>query len=334
MTLYSRYEYGGQVRILATYPGATGVESAEVTSVEDAGLAVPIVDALNRVSACAAVTLGDWDRRNRGLSKYPSEHLAALDDPRARPRLLEGAYGLWYEQVKVLLHLALHDLDAALAPVPEAVRDAVTAELATEAGELREAAAEFWGEGTGAEDVNRRHRPHEPPFIPHDGGQRGLRREDRDHLDDIERGVKESQLGESAGDLRLLRRAWALTTNKRAHLQINDFEIVDDPCEATPGRYFLDLQAPMPNGFYGREGWLVELNRWLPIEPTSPKMEVTGETVVLACLRPEPPALEELIELLDRSGGNHDQLVAWTKTPVGEPLAGTSFVVTDRDDEA
>jgi hypothetical protein len=49
--------------------------------------------------------------------------------------------------------------------------------------------------------------------------------------------------------------------------------------------------------------------------------------------RSAPPTGSEIVELLDRSGGRPEQLAAWAKTPVGELLAGTAFIVTERYDD-
>src|SRR5689334_11957682 len=55
VTIYSQHPNRGKVQILATFRGPAGVVSSTITSVEDAALARPIVDALNRISACATV---------------------------------------------------------------------------------------------------------------------------------------------------------------------------------------------------------------------------------------------------------------------------------------
>src|SRR5882762_10364699 len=81
----------GKVQILATYRGTTGVVSSTVTSVGDIALAGPIVDALNRISACATVPVSVHDMRARRVTSYPADHFAALTDRSARPDLLSGA---------------------------------------------------------------------------------------------------------------------------------------------------------------------------------------------------------------------------------------------------
>ena len=330
MTIYSQHPNRGKVQILATYRGPGGVVSSTVTSVEDAVLAAPIVDALNRISACATVPVSVWDRRNDRIASYPTGHLAALIDLEARADLLAGAHSLWYEQVKVLLYQALTDLDGATAAAPPPVRMAVAAELEAEARGLREALAEFSGDGDLPDDDNRRDWEHEAPFVVFNGGLAGLGAEDRAGLDRVERGVTGARLRTAVDSLRLLLDVHERCANYEARLVVDDFLITDDPYEDDCDLYFLNVEAPMPAGQYDRVGWSVDISLWVP-DPDDDS-RASGEPV-LVCARSAPPAADEIIELLDRSGGRQEQLAAWAKTPVGEALEGTSFVVTQRFDD-
>ena len=112
VTIYSQHPSRGKVQILATYRSPSGVASATVTSVARPDLAAPIVDALNRVSACATVPVSVSDHRGDRVRPYPSGHLAALVDHRARVDLPHSTHSLWYGHAKLLLHQALTDLDA------------------------------------------------------------------------------------------------------------------------------------------------------------------------------------------------------------------------------
>lgn len=141
MTIYSQHPSRGKVQILATYSASAGVTSSAVTSVDEAALAAPIVDALNRISALTTVPVSIWDKRD-GHSRYPAGHLAALTDRGDRAELLIGAHSLWYELVKLLLAKALTDLDDAMATVPGPVGTAIDAEFEAEARGLRDALAE------------------------------------------------------------------------------------------------------------------------------------------------------------------------------------------------
>jgi hypothetical protein len=330
MTIYSQHPNRGKVQILATYRGPAGAVSSTITSVEDAALAAPIVDALNRISACATVPVSVWDRRDDRFASYPTAHLAALIDLDARADLLNGAHSLWYEQVKVLLYQALTDLDDATAALPPPVRTAVTAELEAEARGLREALTEY-SEGVDLpEDDNRRYWERDAPFVAFNGGLEGLGAEDRARLDRVERGIGGDELGTAAADLRLLLDVHERCANHQSRLLVDDFAITDDPFEDDCDRYFLNVEAPMPNGQYGRDGWSVDICLWVP-DPDDDS-RASGEPV-LVCARSAPPAADEIIELLNRSGGRQEQLAAWAKTAVGEALEGTSFVVTRRFDD-
>ncbi|MBA9044308.1 MULTISPECIES: hypothetical protein [Streptomyces] len=97
MTVYSQHANRGKSQILAIYQSADGVVSKTVTSLGDARLAAPIVDALSRISAVATVPVGVHDRRERRGRACPHQHLAALTDAAARAALLTGAHSLWYE---------------------------------------------------------------------------------------------------------------------------------------------------------------------------------------------------------------------------------------------
>lgn len=313
MTIYSQHAHRGKTQILATFHGPAGVTSATVTSVDAPALAAPIVDALNRISACATVPVSEWDERRR-VGRYPTDHLAALTDRDARPHLLEGAHSLWYTQVTMLLHRVLADLDSAVAAVPAPVRTAIGAELAAEARGLRDELAEFADGVEPPEPEKRRVWEFGSPFVV-----AWLDHQDRDKLNTLEQWLPQPQLDRAVANLRLLLDAHQRCANGAAQLFVDRFEISDDP---DGERFYLNVQAPMPDGKWGRTDWNVEMGHWVPDEDGD-----TGEPI-LDCARSERPALPELVGLLNR--GEPDVLAAWAKTPVGDPLAGTAFVVTNR----
>ncbi|WP_258907792.1 hypothetical protein [Actinokineospora sp. UTMC 2448] len=329
MTIYSQHPNRGKIQILATYRGPNGVDSTTVTSVDNAALAAPIVEALNQISACATVPVSVHDTRDNRIRNYPSEHLNALTDRGARADLLVGAHSLWYEHVKVLLHEGLTDLDAALAEVPGPVRIAVTAELEAEARGLREALAEYSEGVEPPEAVNRRCWDFGAPFVAFGGGVDGLGTEDRGFLDRAEEGLTAQELGNAAADLRLLLDAYAQCGNSHALLMVSDFAISDDPADDERDNLFVDVLAPLLA--HDRQEWQIDLCRWVPDDPDEEYGGATGEPV-LRCARSTPPTAAEIAELLNRSGGDPEQLAAWAKTAVGEPLDGTVFVVTERYD--
>jgi hypothetical protein len=137
------------------------------------------------------------------------------------------------------------------------------------------------------------------------------------------------RLEPAVADLRLLVDVYLRCANDGAQLFIDGFEISDDPYDEDRGRYFLNVQAPMPDGKWGRTDWNVEICRWVA---DGSQTDDEGESV-LDCVRSEPPALSEIVELLNRSDGQSDVLAAWAKTAVGEALAGTAFTVTKRHED-
>lgn len=186
MTIYSQHANRGKVQILATYHGPAGVMSSTVTSVDDTKFAAPIVEALNRISACATVPVSVWDERRRGIGHYPTDHLTALTDREARSSLVEGAHSLWYEQVMMLLHRALADLDTAVAAVPTPVRTAISAELAAEARGLLDELAESTEGVEPPEPEKRRVWEFQSPFVVFGESAPGLDQQVRDKLNTLE----------------------------------------------------------------------------------------------------------------------------------------------------
>ncbi|MDX8031758.1 hypothetical protein SK803_16155 [Lentzea sp. BCCO 10_0856] len=333
VTIYSQHPNRGKVQILATHQAPEGVSSSTVTSVETAELANPIVDALNRVSACATVPVSVWDTRKDGdfsTDHYPTAHLDALAAVEARAGLLSGTHSIWYERVKLLLHEALCDLDNALSAVPAPVRTAVAAELATEAHELRAAVAEGFGEVEPTKHEHRRLVEWGNPLVAIGGHADKLNRDSREHMNTQERGLSSLERAEVIKDMRMLLDAYALC-GSNAYLY-DEFTIEDDPHGLEEIRYYLTVEASWPESTSPDEDWVVAIGRW-DINPNIPGNEdetATGETV-LTCAIPRPQ-VPEIVALFDLSGGNAERIAAWAKTPVGQPLHGTNFVVTQRLD--
>ncbi|SDN05349.1 hypothetical protein SAMN04489726_4663 [Allokutzneria albata] len=306
--------------------------SSTVTSVEDRVNAGAIVDALNMVSACATVPVSIQDERTDRYRLYPAAHLAAVTDPTARGDLLEGSHSLWYEQAKMLLHQALTDLDDAIAAVPAPVQKAIAAELEVEVRGLRDGLTEFSKGIRPPETEDQRCWDFHMPFVAFEGGLESLSSEARERLNQMERGATAEQLAQGVADLRLMHEAYTQTTNVYAQL-LDEFTLTDDPFEPGTHCYYLNVEAPQPNGERSSE-WSVEIGLWDVPPDTSEEETVSahGETV-LSCVRTESPTAAEIITLLNRSGGRSEQLSAWAKTPVGEALDGTDFVVTQRYDD-
>ncbi|MFE3580950.1 hypothetical protein [Streptomyces vinaceus] len=327
MTVYSRHASRGKTQILATYqePGG-GIVSSTVTSVADAVLAGPIIDALNRISALATVPVSIHDVRERRVDSYPTKHLAALADSASRAGLLSGAHSLWYEYACLHLHQALIDLEDAVAAVPEPSRIAIAAELETEVSQLREALAEY-EEGEDLPEVeNRRYWDFGHPFVAYDGGVDVLSTETRERLNRIEEGITSEEREKAVADLRILATAYERCSGVHGLLHFDYPEIFVEPGDSD-GLY-LSVCAPNP-GEAGAEAWDIEIGRWEQDDPDEEYGTSTGRTV-LRCALPVSPRAEEIADLLDQLGQDPDLLAKWAESPIGSALSGTGFVVTSR----
>ncbi|NKY88738.1 hypothetical protein [Nocardia veterana] len=332
MTIYSRQPQGGDIRIVATHHTPGGVLSSTVTTVKSDATAARIVDALNRISACASIPLGVTDRRGGGFERYPDRHLAALTDRAARAGLREGTHSLWYEQVMWLLYEALTDLDDATVEAPAPVRSALATELEAEARSLRNALAEYSLTAEAGDDDTRRIWDLENPLVTFDGRSAGLDSRDRDLLDHLEAEGTDRELRDAIIDLRLILDIDAQVDDPDIRLQLEDLSITAEPGDAED--LFLTVAAPLPGGRHNRGQWGVALDRWEADETDDEGYPVQshGEPV-LRCVLAERPKITDVVELL-RLADTQQQLAEWADTPVGEPLADTAFVVTDRHDDA
>ncbi|MET9241201.1 hypothetical protein [Nonomuraea sp. NPDC003709] len=328
MTIYSQHPNRGKVQILATYKGSAGATSSTVTSLAEAALAAPIVDALNRISAFATVPVSVHDTRDGGFDHYPSKHLEALADRSARADLLNGAHSLWYEHVKLLLHQALTDLDDAIAAVPAPVRTAIHAELEREAFELRGALADYSEAISPPETESPRYWDFGYPFVIYDGGTPDLCKASREFMDRREEGITTDQRERAVADLRLLVTSYAQRQGSQAELEPADFTIFDEPFGSDG--YYLTVKAPQP-GDDDADVWSVEISRWEPDDPEDEECSSATGRILLSCACSAPPTAADIADLLNRNAQNPGQLAGWVETPVGAVLAGTRFVVTERD---
>lgn len=326
MTIYSQHPNRGKVQILATYQGPNGVLSTTVTSVEDQAVAGPIVEALNRVSAYATVPISVRDERDDRYRRYPTGHIEALVEPDARPRLRIGTHSLWYQHVMLRLARALEELDDATATAPPPVRTAIVAELELEARGLREGLVRFSEGVVLSQDTARRVWDDDAPFVT---SEAALSDNTRHALDEREEDASAAELHQGVADLQVLYDAFLQTANKGARLEINEFLIEDDPWEDIRDNFFLDLAARAPGDDVSMDPWSATVYQWVP---DNPEEEYGGASskVILTCRRSSTPRLDELVNLLNVSGGNNTQIATWAATPLGQPLAGTTFVVTAR----
>jgi hypothetical protein len=220
-------------------------------------------------------------------------------------------------------------LDDAMAAVPGPVGTAIDAELEAEDRGLREALAEYSQGTPPPKAANRRYWDFGAPFVAFDGGIDALSGDTRDRLNDIEKGISAKQRQKGVADLRVLVESHERCVSDDAMLEVAEFTIFDDP--DGEDRCYLSVDAPHPGGD-GPDSWRVHIGRWEPDDPADEFSSATGNHV-LYCDRSAPPTSAEIAELLNRGAGRPKQLSAWAQTAVGDALAGTIFVATERDED-
>lgn len=320
MTIYSQHRNRGKIQILATFDGPIGVTSSTVTSVDTSAVAEPIVNALNRISALATAPIIELDERERGYRPYPTDHLAVLVDRQTRAELLHGEHSLWYEFIRLSLHRALGDLDEALSVVPAPVSKAVEAELESEARALREAAAESEGNLSSAESDRRL--DSQAPLVIAASSLDPQHADVREALNNYEEGISLSQRRLSIADLRALFDAHSRSIGTSARLDAQMLQIETDlGCE---NKHWLSVLAPEPGEDEPRE-WRLEISRWEPEDPDESD-GIETSVGVLTAISSKPTVLE-IADIMNRVHQRPGELVEWSKTPAGEALAGTVFIV-------
>ncbi|MFC6067105.1 hypothetical protein [Streptomyces ochraceiscleroticus] len=330
MTIYSQHANRGKTQILATYQGPDGVVSKTVTSLGESHLAVPIVDALNRISAFATVPVSIHDRREQRVDYYPRKHLAALSDASARAELLSGAHSLWYEYVCLRLHQALADLDSALVALPDTVSRAIRSELEVEESELRAALDDFSGTFSESDPELERHWEFDHPFVRDDDGMDTLSDDTREQLDRREVGFTAEERKKAVADLRVLVTAHAQGGGTWAALDDPSYQLFAEPYDSDG--FYLTVQAPEPGD--DDASWEIEIGRWEPDDPDEEYGDHTSATgsPVIGCALPAAPSAGEIAYLLKSVDEKPLLLVEWAETPAGSVLAGTTMVVTKRYD--
>lgn len=328
VTIYSTHPNRGKTQVLASYRTPNDdITSTTVTRCDDPMLARAIVDALNRISACATLPLCVYDQRGNSLSDYPAGHLDTLSDLTARAGLLVGTHSLWYELVMFELHAAFTDLDQALHDAPAPVQLAVMQELQAEGRDLR---AELLNYSEKVEPTTPVQRSWQRsfPFVTYEGGMSKLETSTRELLDRLEEGASDTALAEGVEGLRALLSAYQLTDNQNVMLDMSTLSILDDP--SLGDDYYLSIDSPVPGGTHPH-GWSIYLGRWEPDDPDNEDSgSSTGDSVVI-CDLPTAPNVADLVQLLNLNAAGTSQHKAWATTPIGDPLPGTGFIVTSRD---
>jgi hypothetical protein len=329
VTIYSTHPSRGKIQILASYRTPDDdTTSITVTSLDDPTLARTIVDALNRISACATLPLCVYDRRDNGCSDYPTDHLNAFTDPTARAGLVTGTHSLWYELVMFELHAAFTDLDHALHDAPAPIQLAITQEMQAEARDLHAELLDYTDNIKPTTPVQRTWQ-HSFPFMTHEGGISELSTSTRELLNRLEEDATETALARGIDGLRTLLTAHHLTDNHDAMLDVSELSILDDPSWGTG--YYLSIDSPVPGGRYPH-GWSVNMGQWVPDDPDDEDSDDSTGNIIVICDLPTAPSVAELVQLLNLSAAGASQHEAWATTPVGDQLAGTGFIVTSRDD--
>ncbi|CAL9650211.1 hypothetical protein [Streptomyces sp. enrichment culture] len=330
MTVYSQHATRGKTQILATYQGPDGVVSKTVTSVTEPRLAVPVVDALNRISAFATVPVSIHDRRERRVGYYPRTHLAALTDPAARTSLLVGAHSLWYEYVCLRLHQALADLESAVAALPDTVSRAIRSELEAEKHGLQTGLADFSGTSSEEEQESERCWEFGHPFVKYDDGLDTLSDETREQLDRREHGCTPKEREKAAAALRVLVTAHSQGGDVWASLDDPSCRLFVEPYDSDG--FYLTIEAPEPGDDEGL--WEIGVGRWVPDDPDEEPGNHTSATGndVVGCALPVAPTAEEIARLLKSVDETPLLLAEWAESHVGAVLAGTAMVVTERYD--
>ncbi|MFD0294175.1 hypothetical protein ACFWJS_37180 [Streptomyces sp. NPDC127061] len=328
MTIYSQHATRGKSQILATYQGPDGVVSKTVTSLAESHLAVPVVDALNRISALATVPVSIHDRRERRVGYYPRTHLAALTDPAARTALLGGAHSLWYEYVCLRLHQALADLESAAAALPDTVSRAIRSELEAEKHGLQTGLAEFSGTSSGEGPETERCWEFGHPFVKYDDGLDTLSDETRKQLDLRESGCTPKERDKAVAALRVLVTAHSQGGDVWASLDDPSCRLFLEPYDSDG--FYLTIEAPEPGD--DEASWEIEVGRWVPDDPEEEPGNHTSATghAVVRCALPVAPTAEEIAHLLTSVDERPLLLAEWAEVCVGAVLAGTAMVVTER----
>ncbi|WP_031160382.1 hypothetical protein [Streptomyces durhamensis] len=330
MTIYSQHATRGKTQILATYEGPDGVVSKTVTSLAEPRLAVPVVDALNRISAFATVPVSIHDRRERRVGYYPRTHLAALTDPSARTALLGGAHSLWYEYVCLRLHQALADLESAVAALPDTVSRAIRSELEAEKHGLQAGLADFSGTSSESDPQTERCWEFGHPFVKYDDGLDTLSDETREQLDRRESGFTSEEREKAVAALRVLVTAHSQGGDVWASLDDPSCRLFVEPYDSDG--FYLTIEAPGPGD--DEASWEIEVGRWVPDDPEEEPgnhSSATGHARV-CCALPVAPTADEIAHLLKSVDEKPLLLAEWAEAPAGAVLAGTAMVVTERYD--
>jgi hypothetical protein len=167
----------------------------------------------------------------------------------------------------------------------------------------------------------------ELPFVEFEGGLPELMKSTRENLDRLEEGASAEELKRAVDALRVLYDAYHKTLNREAMLDIAALSITDDPGDS--GGYYLSIGASIPKGHLARP-WDIHIGQWESDGPEDEEFSSAIGHPVAWCALDAHPDVTDLVRLLDLSAEGEERLTAWATTPIGHPLEGTTFVVTER----
>ncbi|AEV87169.1 hypothetical protein ACWT_6155 [Actinoplanes sp. SE50] len=132
--------------------------------------------------------------------------------------------------------------------------------------------------------------------------------------------------------MRLLAEARWRHPSNTCRFEAEYLSITEDPADNNPERYFVELSAPHPDKSHSSL-WTLELQQWIPdYDDSEDDGSATSENI-LDCHLDTPPAVDQIVALLNLCTDHPSLLTTWAKTPIGNSLAGTPYVVDERHDD-
>ncbi|MEV6608768.1 hypothetical protein [Kutzneria sp. NPDC051319] len=132
------------------------------------------------------------------------------------------------------------------------MRTAINAELEVEAHGLRDEPAEYVENIEPQKPEKRRLWNFRSPLVGLNGVEFELSQVSRNTLNGVELGLDHVEIAQSAANLRLLLAAQLPCAGNWVELLADGIEISEDPHDEDEDRYYLNVQAPMPRGKWGR----------------------------------------------------------------------------------
>lgn len=123
-----------------------------------------------------------------------------------------------------------------------------------------------------------------------------LRPADQQVLDDFGSSATSAEFRSAVDDLRRLFDVHSQCTEPGTRLLLNRFEVSMDPLDVdlTDRRLYLNVEALLPGGKFGRHGWRISLDRWITDEADDEgyPIEEHGEGLLVCELATRPKDFE------------------------------------------